>query len=870
VSLLSGIISAIAGAAEIAAGVLIAVGTLGGGTPLAVMLIASGAGMVLGGIGTMLAGQVKGFATTTRNPIAPWKVCYGRCRTGGTLVYMHMWGDSNQMLDLVIVLAAHPCDSVVELLFDQQRIQIDTTAVPPGTVAANSGTSFTPVQQTVSITSIVRNDGLVTVTLPNDIPYLVEGETVIVKNVGTDHTLNGTFSVYQIISRGSPGIVFTYLNGGANISLTSGEVKTTWADYARDVYVEYLLGNQTLGQTFVGMTAGTPWQGTGTLCGPDFTHDAGGDSAPNPWTNFCSLEGKTAAFVRLKYSSHFKAGLPQISFHVQGKNDIFDPRGSGGLGSTGYSENAALCIADYLHNSLLGFKAAYGTEIPLADLTTAANICDQAVALKAGGTEPRYACNGQFDVTSKRGEVLQNMLTACAGRLTYYSGQYRIHPAAWNGPGTVANLQAIAAGPMRWRPTVPIRDLYNAVKGTFISPASKWQSTDFPYYAQDSIHGYSNGTPPNDYDANLDADGGDRRWLDIQLPFTISPSAAQRIAKIELLRRRHQGTGTFALNMAGYQFVPMDILQATVGYLGFSGRLLEVQAFRFRVDAKESAPLLGTEIDVQETDSSIYGWSTSEETTLGGYTGTNYPGPTTFTTSGTRVITVPSGGATYTQLSTDYIVVFDTSVGAAIYNLLPFAEFPNDVIIVEKKSATANSNTVTINTAVGDKFPNGKTQIIITTEGGFSQIAFPGTLPSGAIDSGPTIVSGVGSPGAGAGAYIVTITTVGGVKHATPDLSQGDHQYVTLVNGTTTTIDAPTNDGGPGTQFWLVLMQDSTGGGKVTLPWIAPVPGTPGTPGYVDMTDREINTAPNAITRILFSKQHDDISWLYFAQTDSL
>jgi len=33
----------------------------------------------------------------------------------------------------------------------------------------------------------------------------------------------------------------------------------------------------------------------------------------------------------------------------------------------------------------------------------------------------------------KRGEALQNLLTSCAGRLTYSGGQFVIHPAAWPG-----------------------------------------------------------------------------------------------------------------------------------------------------------------------------------------------------------------------------------------------------------------------------------------------------------------------------------------------------------------------------------------------------------------------------------------------------
>ena len=86
-ALLSGILKLVAGAAEITAGVLMEVGTLGGGTPLAVSLISSGAGMMLWGVGSLVSptGAVQSRATTQRNPTAPHRIIYGRSPAGGKL-----------------------------------------------------------------------------------------------------------------------------------------------------------------------------------------------------------------------------------------------------------------------------------------------------------------------------------------------------------------------------------------------------------------------------------------------------------------------------------------------------------------------------------------------------------------------------------------------------------------------------------------------------------------------------------------------------------------------------------------------------------------------------------------------------------------
>ena len=543
--------------------------------------------------------------------------------------------------------------SVVEMLFDQQRIQIDTTAIPNSIRAGytiplpvyGSGTSFTPVQQTINITSISRSNDVVTVVLPSDIPYLNAGDLINIthdNNGGILDTygLTGAVQVSEIISRVPSGgtniLTFTYLSGGSICTVDNeGQAVTRWADYGRTVYFEPLLGGQTLGHTFIGMTAGTPWLGTGALCTPASPQQAGGNANPNPWTAYCSLQGKTAVFVRLTYDSkYYDRGLPQISFHVQGKNDIIDYRTS--PPTIGYTDNPVLCIADFLTNQAWGFKASYGQDVPTVSvnpensvdtgLNAMATICDQRISLARGGTEAMYSLNGQFDLTMRRGEILQNMLTSCAGRLVYIGGQYFIQPGYWVGPGSPAtqvNLTAIAAGGYKYK-GISITELYNGVKGTFISPENKWQSTDYPYYAQDTMHGYSG---PSQYggDINLAGDGGDRRWLELHLPFTISPSMAQRIAKINLLRRRWRWSGTFPLNMAGYQFAPLDVFEATIPYLGFSNKLLEISATRLRAGENEGTIVLVTEIDVQETDSDIYAWAIEEELSPQGYVQAAWP-----------------------------------------------------------------------------------------------------------------------------------------------------------------------------------------------------------------------------------------------------
>jgi hypothetical protein len=792
---MSKFIGVIIGGIEIIGGAILVATGVGG--PLGGYLISAGVGMVLTGIGTLLSqGPLTGTAVLSRNPVAPWNVVYGRQKLGGILVHLSEFDENNKYLDLVIVLACHASQGNVVLLFDGQRVRLDA-----------NGCSFTPTQQTISFVSITRANGVVAVVLTSPITDLQTGDTLQIQNV-SDHTFNGRYAVTVVDS-----LHFTYICGGSATTVSgSGQALTLWPNYKAKVHMEVLLGDHT--DTFPGMINGTPYDGDpgNLVIYPN-----------NPWTADHRLLGKTSVFLRLHYNDEiFANGLPTIAFRLSGKKDIYDPRTS--PVTYGYTENPALIIADYLAHPVFGFKAAYGTEIPLDKLIAAANICDEAVPLAAGGTEPRYRCNGGFPLTVKRGEVLQNLLTSCGGRLTYTQGQFVIWPAAWPGssifigghtpsgltppvavpsgqtvawayprraassgllsgcpglfcpatgfafgtagsnptgslgysqsrsfgnntatvhwddfvvdpalpwdavihaiypvmlasafhdrassayrcngnlfsspsnpdgttfgstqwtgasvgsslaglsmevalstslvadgmgdsvtitnlgyaiyyttsaipsglPGMAGSAQAlsIAAGPFRWREKVGIRDLYNGVKGTYISPANNWQSSDIPPYAQDQLHGYMSGSPMYPFgDANLAADGGERRWLDIQLPFTISSSMAQRLEKIELMRRRQQGTGTFSYNMAMYRATALDVVTMTLPLLNWVEKLLEIAAHRFTIQKQQvdgnDVTLLGTEIDVQETDSSVYDWSPTEELTVQGFQQPTIPG----------------------------------------------------------------------------------------------------------------------------------------------------------------------------------------------------------------------------------------------------
>src|SRR5690349_4759457 len=140
----------IIGGLEIAGG--IALDIFSGGTA-GNFLIMAGIGQVIGGLGTLLNQPQQGLTAASRNPVAPWNVVYGRAKVGGTIVYINEHGESDKYLDLVFVLACHPCESVDAVLFDNQRLLFGAN----GNSIRPTHATGTDHQQIIDIASITRS-----------------------------------------------------------------------------------------------------------------------------------------------------------------------------------------------------------------------------------------------------------------------------------------------------------------------------------------------------------------------------------------------------------------------------------------------------------------------------------------------------------------------------------------------------------------------------------------------------------------------------------------------------------------------------------------------------------------------------------------
>lgn len=334
------------------------------------------------------------------------------------------------------------------------------------------------------------------------------------------------------------------------------------------------------------------------------------------WSDAHRQTGRAKIYVRLTPSAElFPTGLPNITAIMKGKSDIYDPR----TGLSAWTDNPSLCIADLLC-AAPWLAADYTTEIDEDQLIASANIDDELVSLVAGGTEARYTLNGAFSMNIDTRSVLNSMLTANSGRVYYIGGKFRIQSAAYQTP-TITLDEDDLRGVPQVEPRISASELCNGVKGVYISEDDAWQPTDFPPVTNVSY---------------LAEDQDERSWRELDLPFTKSVSTAQRIAKIELERVRQQISVQWPGKLKAYALQPGDTVLITFSMLGWSSKAFEVtRAQIVAEDDGNGGVRMGCDLTLRETASTVYDWSSGEETTVDPAPDTNLPDPFTIAAPGT-------------------------------------------------------------------------------------------------------------------------------------------------------------------------------------------------------------------------------------------
>ena len=356
-----------------------------------------------------------------------------------------------------------------------------------------------------------------------------------------------------------------YLND--EVATLSGDYVTTVGDidYESKILIKKFTGaaGQDVGTTLASLPDNQP------VLAPNFRGD-----------------GIACLYVRYEYDQEkYPSGLPIITAKVQGKK-VYDPRTS----TTDYSNNAALCIRDFLTSS-------YGlsdTNIDDTLFSAAANECDEDVTLSGGGTEKRYTVNGIVNASTATGDVLQELTTACAGTLFWGTGSWKLKVGVYSPPVKNFGLDDLR-GPISLATRITARDNFNSVSGTFIDQSQDYITADYPAITSAIF---------------LQKDANQENKLDLPLPYTTSASAAQRLAKLTLLRGREQMTLSAEFGLRALEVEVGDIVTFTNERYGFSAKEFEVVGWR--LSANQDAGDLRVNLTLRETSETAFDWNAEE------------------------------------------------------------------------------------------------------------------------------------------------------------------------------------------------------------------------------------------------------------------
>lgn len=489
-------------------------------------------------------------AIMVQSATAPHKIVYGRAMVSGPIAFAHSSGDKGQFLHLVIPLAGHECDAVEAIYLNETALTLDANGW-----ATNEEFAVTDKKVTTQ-TQTVATSGAITITLPS----------TVLRVTGVSFR-NGSLRDYPV------KLVNTYNLTGNTLTFTN----TTGYPQCLVTY-EYLVSSTQLVRV-------RTYLGTSTQAADaDLVAESGGK-----WTADHRLRGLCYVCLRLEYNQDIMGatGVPNVAAVVRGRK-VWDPNNQ----VTAWSDNAALCVADYLRT----YMGASAAEVPDAELGAEADVCWASVTVAAtGATEHRYTCNGVLSTAATPQENLDALCECMAGHVVWAQGRYRIQAGAHRASTLSLNEDMLADGTITIQPSLQRTELFNRVTARYTEPAKAYTTVEAPSVANATY---------------LAADGGLDLPLDVTLDLVDGQLRAQRLAKLMLDRARQGLTVQLECSLRAYDVTPGDTVDVSLARYGWIGKPFMVVRREHDLVAQR------VRLTLRETVPEVWDWAYGQATTV--------------------------------------------------------------------------------------------------------------------------------------------------------------------------------------------------------------------------------------------------------------
>lgn len=253
---------------------------------------------------------------------------------------------------------------------------------------------------------------------------------------------------------------------------------------------------------------------------------------PDLWTSDHRLQGQ-ATFLTIfgdPADEDFAKEFPKGQ-HTQVQAEIRGARVRNMTNAQIYSDLSSLCLRDLMTHP-------DGWNIPLSKLDNESwaaftTRCAEPVALKGGGTEPRFRLSGYYTLDDALKDVTARMLATCDGQVYETAeGTVGILGGGWSEPDVTITSADILSIEMD-DGFDPFTD-YNVLQGSFVSPDHGYQPTPVPEFKDATVI----GDQPERNDA-FDTD------------MCPSGTQLQRLMKIKYAKDHRDQIGTIRTNLVG-------------------------------------------------------------------------------------------------------------------------------------------------------------------------------------------------------------------------------------------------------------------------------------------------------------------------------
>ena len=331
------------------------------------------------------------------------------------------------------------------------------------------------------------------------------------------------------------------------------------------------------------------------------------------WTSANKMTGCAYVVVELQWDSDNLRSPPQFVFEHEGAK-FYDRRKDSTAGGSGLHRlndpttwelgdaegvNPMVALDHFQLGRFWNGQRVFGIGmpskfVPYDKFLAQANVCDENVALKAGGTQKRYRANGIITANEAWDDVIKRHCTAMCAQPADFGGRVGVIGIEARTP--VMELHDDDLPDMASETYTPKRtfgNLVGVVRGKYQEPAQVYQP--IPYAeVSDPVWNTQDGAEPREFTFDLD--------------FETNSERAERLATLKARYERRQGTLTGIYPYHTIELERGDWFVRT----GEAGSRFGVTGKTFEVMERVFDPVTFTvTINAQEVDPSDSAWSQS-------------------------------------------------------------------------------------------------------------------------------------------------------------------------------------------------------------------------------------------------------------------